>query len=118
MLCHGWPEARLLLASPDTRPGRGGPPRHRPNQRGYGNSSRPAEVTAYDLAHLTATGRPARPLRVPGRRLRRHDWGAMVVWGLALLHPDRVNRVVNLSLPYQERVREALDRGHGGGARR
>ncbi|GAA0912566.1 hypothetical protein GCM10009557_86610 [Virgisporangium ochraceum] len=27
----------------------------------------------------------------------------MVVWGLALLHPKRVNRVVNLSLPYQER---------------
>ncbi len=27
----------------------------------------------------------------------------MVVWGLALLHPNRVNRVINLSLPYQER---------------
>ena len=32
-----------------------------------------------------------------------HDWGAMVVWGLTLLHPGRVTRVVNLSLPYQER---------------
>ena len=27
----------------------------------------------------------------------------MVVWGLTLLHPNRVNRVINLSLPYQER---------------
>ena len=27
----------------------------------------------------------------------------MVVWGLTLLHPDRVNKVINLSLPYQER---------------
>ena len=32
-----------------------------------------------------------------------HDWGAFVVWGLALLHPDRVNQVIALSLPYQER---------------
>jgi pimeloyl-ACP methyl ester carboxylesterase len=28
-----------------------------------------------------------------------HDWGANVVWGLALLHPDRVKRLINLSLP-------------------
>ena len=27
----------------------------------------------------------------------------MVVWGLTLLHPDRVNRVINLSVPYIER---------------
>ncbi len=26
-----------------------------------------------------------------------HDWGAMVVWGLTLLHPRRVKRVINLS---------------------
>ena len=32
-----------------------------------------------------------------------HDWGANVVWGLTLLHPDRVTQVINLSLPYQER---------------
>jgi pimeloyl-ACP methyl ester carboxylesterase len=32
-----------------------------------------------------------------------HDWGAAVVWGLALLHPHRVKRVINLSLPYQSR---------------
>ncbi len=25
------------------------------------------------------------------------------MWGLALLHPDRVRRVINLALPYQER---------------
>ena len=27
----------------------------------------------------------------------------MVVWGLTLLHPTRVQRVINLSVPYQER---------------
>ena len=33
-----------------------------------------------------------------------HDWGAMVVWGLALLHPHRVDKVINLALPYQVRT--------------
>jgi len=27
----------------------------------------------------------------------------MVVWGLTLLHPQRVKQLINLSLPYQER---------------
>ena len=32
-----------------------------------------------------------------------HDWGANVVWRLAQLHPKRVNKIINLALPYQER---------------
>jgi pimeloyl-ACP methyl ester carboxylesterase len=75
-----------------------------PNQRGYGNSSRPADVTAYDIEHLT--GDLVALLDHYGYAQATfvgHDWGAMVVWGLALLHPDRVSRLINLSLPYQER---------------
>lgn len=75
-----------------------------PNQRGYGNSSRPSEVTAYDIQHLT--GDLVALLDHYGYEdatFVGHDWGAMVVWGLALLHPSRVSRVINLSLPYQER---------------
>ena len=33
-----------------------------------------------------------------------HDWGSMVVWNLALLHPSRVRAVANLSVPYFERM--------------
>ena len=29
-----------------------------------------------------------------------HDWGALVVWDLARLHPERVRAVVNVSVPY------------------
>lgn len=75
-----------------------------PNQRGYGGSSRPAEVTAYDIDHLT--GDLVALLDHYGYERAAfvgHDWGAMVVWGLALLHPQRVDRLVALSLPYQER---------------
>ncbi len=75
-----------------------------PNQRGYGNSSRPTEVTSYDIEHLS--GDLVALLDHSGYEdatFVGHDWGAMVVWGLTLLHPHRVNAVINLSLPYQER---------------
>lgn len=75
-----------------------------PNQRGYGNSSRPTEVTDYDIEHLS--GDLIALLDHYGYEdatFVGHDWGAFVVWGLTLLHPNRVNKVINLSLPYQER---------------
>src|SRR5690606_29538257 len=75
-----------------------------PNQRGYGNSSRPDDVTEYDIVHLA--GDLVALLDHYGYREATfvgHDWGASVVWGLALLHPGRVDKVINLSLPYQER---------------
>ncbi|MGW4650257.1 alpha/beta fold hydrolase [Kitasatospora sp. NPDC004289] len=104
VLCHGWPEHAFSWRHQIPALVAAGHHVIVPNQRGYGNSSRPAEVTAYDLAHLT--GDLVALLDHYGYQdaaFVGHDWGAMVVWGLALLHPDRVNRVVNLSLPYQER---------------
>ncbi|MEV4891996.1 alpha/beta hydrolase [Nonomuraea sp. NPDC055795] len=104
VLCHGWPEHAFSW-------------RHQlpalvaegyhvivPNQRGYGNSSRPAEVADYDLEHLS--GDLIALLDHYGYEdatFVGHDWGAAVVWGLTLLHPGRVNKVINLSLPYLER---------------
>jgi GH15 family glucan-1,4-alpha-glucosidase len=67
-------------------------------------SSRPTEVTDYDIEHLS--GDLTALLDHHGYEdatVIGHDWGAFVVWGLTLLHPDRVNRVVALSLPYPER---------------
>lgn len=75
-----------------------------PNQRGYGNSSLPPEVTDYDIEHLT--GDLIALLDHYGYREATfvgHDWGANVVWSLALLYPERVNKVINFALPYQER---------------
>jgi pimeloyl-ACP methyl ester carboxylesterase len=75
-----------------------------PNQRGYGNSSRPTEVTDYDIEHLSGDLIALLDhYEYEDATFVGHDWGAMVVWGLTLLHPNRVNKVINLSLPYQER---------------
>lgn len=104
VLCHGWPE--LAFSWRHQLPALVAAGYHVivPNQRGYGNSSRPMDVAEYDLEHLS--GDLVALLDHYGYEdatFVGHDWGAMVVWGLAMLHPDRVNGVINLSLPYQER---------------
>lgn len=104
VLCHGWPELAFSWRHQVPALAAAGYHVIAPNQRGYGNSSRPTEVTDYDIEHLS--GDLVALLDHYGYEdaaFVGHDWGAMVVWGLALLHPHRVNKVINLSLPYQER---------------
>ena len=104
VLCHGWPEHAFSWRYQVPALAAAGYHVIAPNQRGYGNSSRPTEVTAYDIEHLS--GDLVALLDHFGyddATFVGHDWGANVVWGLALLHPDRVNRLIALSLPYQER---------------
>ncbi|MDM7830771.1 alpha/beta fold hydrolase [Cellulomonas edaphi] len=104
VLCHGWPEHAFSWRHQVPALVAAGYHVLVPNQRGYGNSSRPDEVTAYDIASLSAdlVGLVDH-YGYDDAIFVGHDWGAFVVWGLALLHPDRVNKVVALSLPYQER---------------
>ncbi len=104
VLCHGWPEHAFSWRYQIPALAAAGYHVIAPNQRGYGNSSRPGEVTDYDIEHLS--GDLTALLDHYGYEdatFIGHDWGAMVVWALTLLHPDRVHRVINLSLPYQER---------------
>jgi epoxide hydrolase A/B len=71
-----------------------------PDQRGYGGSSRPGAVADYDIHALT--GDLVSLLDVAGVAeavFIGHDWGAMVVWHTALLHPQRVAAVAGLSVP-------------------
>jgi len=77
-----------------------------PDQRGYGRSSRPAGVAAYDIHALT--GDLVALLDSVGAERAvfvGHDWGATVVWNLAQLHPDRVAAVAGLSVPPVPRPR-------------
>lgn len=72
-----------------------------PDQRGYGHSSRPAEVAAYgiraltdDLAALIDDAGQATATVVG------HDWGALIAWEFARLHPTRTAAVVGVSVPF------------------
>lgn len=104
VLCHGWPDHARTWRHQVPALVAAGYHVIMPNQRGYGGSSRPADVEDYDIEHLA--GDLVALLDHFGYEdatFMGHDWGAFVVWGLTLLHPSRVNRVVALSLPYQVR---------------
>jgi len=104
VLCHGWPEHAFSWRYQMPALAAAGYHVIVPNQRGYGNSSCPSEVTDYDISHLT--GDLAALLDHFGYDdaiFVGHDWGANVVWSMALLHPLRVKKIINLALPYQTR---------------
>ena len=76
-----------------------------PDQRGYGGSSRPERVEDYDLVALT--GDLLALLDDVGEERAvfvGHDWGAILVWQLALLAPERVAGVVGMSVPFMPRA--------------
>jgi pimeloyl-ACP methyl ester carboxylesterase len=104
VLCHGWPELAFSWRHQVPALVEAGYHVIVPNQRGYGNSSRPSEVTAYDIGHLA--GDLVALLDYYGYEdatFIGHDWGAMVTWWLTLLHPTRVKGIVALAVPYQVR---------------
>ena len=104
VLCHGWPEHAYSWRHQIDPLVEAGYHVIIPNQRGYGNSSIPEEVEDYDIAHLT--GDLLGLLDHFGHQdavFVGHDWGAIVVWNLALMHPKRVSGIINLSVPFMER---------------
>lgn len=80
-----------------------------PTGRGYDLSDKPAGIGAYAIEHLTADvlgvidelGRSA--AYVVG-----HDWGGVVAWRLAALHPERVERLVIINAPHPKVFRRVL----------
>jgi len=104
VLCHGFPEHAFSWRHQIPALVKAGYHVIIPNQRGYGNSSRPKEVSAYDIINLTDDlVALLQHYNYNKAIFTGHDWGANVVWHLALLHPERVHKVINLALPYQDR---------------
>jgi pimeloyl-ACP methyl ester carboxylesterase len=76
-----------------------------PDLRGYGDSSIPDSVEAYDLDTLALDCIGL--LDALGEQQAvfvGHDWGSAVAWHAAIAHPDRVRAVVSLSVPFVPRA--------------
>ena len=73
------------------------------DQRGYSRGARPKrrrdyrvdELVADVMALVDAAVGPAGRVHVVG-----HDWGAVVAWGVAQQHPDRVATLTAVSVPH------------------
>jgi pimeloyl-ACP methyl ester carboxylesterase len=101
VLSHGFPESSWSWRHQLPALAAAGYHAVAPDQRGYGRSSRPGEVSAYGIDHLCddllglLDGEGREQAVFVG-----HDWGALIVWELARLHPERVKAVVGVSVPF------------------
>ena len=101
MLCHGFPELGYSWRHQMEPLAAGGYHVLAPDQRGYGHSSAPADIAAYGIGHLTDDLLGL--LDHFGKHdavFVGHDWGALIVWDMARLHPERVRSVVGVSVPF------------------
>ncbi len=72
-----------------------------PDQRGYNLSDKPASIADYGLDRLAADVKGL--IEAAGRSkalLVGHDWGAIVAWWTASVHPTFIERLVVLNVPH------------------
>ncbi len=70
-----------------------------PDQRGYGASDKPAEVDAYAIPFLAIDVTAILDaLSIERAHVVGHDWGSAVAWATASFAPDRVDRLVAMSV--------------------
>src|SRR5947207_3930755 len=105
VLCHGFPELAFSWRHQMPVLAREGYRAVAPDMRGFGESSRPDGVEGYDVVSLCSdmTGLPA-ALGEDSAIFVGHDWGASLVWSLAVLEPARVRAVAGLSVPFLPRA--------------
>ncbi|HWF31162.1 MAG TPA: alpha/beta hydrolase [Solirubrobacteraceae bacterium] len=105
VLCHGFPELAYSWRHQIPALAAAGFRVVAPDMRGFGRSSLPREVESYDVVTLCAdmTGLLDQ-LGEQSAIFVGHDWGANVVWQLALQQPQRVRAVAGLSVPFMPRA--------------
>jgi pimeloyl-ACP methyl ester carboxylesterase len=99
LLLHGWPDSAYVWRNQIPFLTRHGFRTIAPDMRGFGQSSRPAEAAEYalrksvgDMIGLLDA------LELDSAHDVGHDWGAAVAWGTAMAHPDRIEKLVVLSV--------------------
>lgn len=114
ILLHGFPELNFswrhqipLLAERGWRV-------WAPNQRGYGASDKPKDVTAYHIDRLTADiAALIDAARADGGAeevmLVAHDWGGAVAWDFAIRRVRPLSRLVIMNMPHPWCFTDALE---------
>jgi pimeloyl-ACP methyl ester carboxylesterase len=104
IFCHGFPELAFSWRHQLKAFDAAGRWAIAPDQRGYGQTSRPDAVTDYDMEHLTGDMAGLMDhLGIEKAIFCGHDWGGIVVWQMPLMHPDRVAGVIGLNTPFMPR---------------
>jgi len=101
VLLHGFPESWYSWRHQLAALAQAGYHAVAPDQRGYGQTDRPAEIEKYTQLHLVGdTIGLLDALEEEQAVVVGHDWGGPVAWNAALMRPDRIRGVAGLSVPY------------------
>lgn len=105
VLVHGWPELAYSWRHQIAPLAAAGYRVCAIDVRGYGQSDRPAAVQAYAMTeHVADILGVIDHYGAGSATLIGHDWGGPIVWNAALAHPERINAVAGLSVPYFRRA--------------
>ena len=101
LFCHGWPESWYSWRHQIRAIGDQGYRAVALHMRGYGQTSKPNNIEAYNITSLVGdvvgavSALSTAPAVVVG-----HDWGGPVAWYSALMRPDLFRAVSVLSVPF------------------
>ncbi|KAA0235790.1 MAG: Epoxide hydrolase A [Acidimicrobiales bacterium] len=102
VFCHGFPELAFSWRHQLSAVADAGYRAIAPNQRGYGRTSAPEEISAYALGELAGDmAALLDTLDIERAVFVGHDWGGYVAWAMPIMHPDRTLGVVGVCTPYQ-----------------
>ena len=109
VLLHGFPESSYSWRHVMTALAGAGFHAIAPDQRGYVRSDKPRGIAAYRVERLVSDVIGLLDaLGLPRVTLVGHDWGAVVAWSVAALHPSRVERLVVMNGPHPQRMQRLL----------
>ena len=75
-----------------------------PDQRGYGNTTAPPNVSDYSVEKLIGDVHGLlNALELESAIFIGHDWGAILLWHMAILAPDRIEKLITLNIPHFRR---------------
>ena len=110
ILLHGWPQCWYMWRHQIDPIVAAGYRVAVPDQRGYGGSSKPPDVSDYNIRDLAADAAGIAPvLGYDEFIVVGHDWGCVVAWHAALLHEASCRAVMGLSVPFWRLSPDGVD---------
>ena len=79
------------------------------DQRGYNKSDQPKGVENYTVEKLVGdVAAVLKHFKKEKAVIVGHDWGGLVAWSFAMIHPDKTDRLIVLNLPHPKGMQREL----------
>lgn len=105
VLLHGFPELAYSWRHQLPALAKAGFRAIAPDQRGYGRTTVPPDASDYRMSELIADVHGMLDaLGLESAVFVGHDWGALVLWHMAMLAPERIEKLIILNIPHYPRL--------------